>query len=351
MSALPNTHEVLLRNLNLVEGRPALLGVSDAGLLPECPVPGLAMTEHAGLWQSLAGDTVWEGCYGYEPEPSQGGSYDTVVVFLPKARAEFELRLALARYLAAPGAVLLVIGEKKEGIAGAIKQFSAVAGDVVKVDSARHCQVWSGRNVDALSRFRLADWLDWSRVDCAGVELSVAGLPGVFSVGRLDDGTRLLLETLAESPLTADRVLDFACGAGVIGAWLHGFRRVSGGSPIRVDGIEVQAQAVFSARQTYLNAGVSGDIFAADGLAAIKESWPAVVSNPPFHSGVKTDTSMTEQFLSQVARHLAPGGELRLVANSFLPYEALIRRYVGPVEKLAQNRRFTVYRAVRKTLG
>ena len=139
MSALPNTHEVLLRNAHLLNGRPALLGVSDASLLPRCPVPGIAMTEHAGLWQILSHDTDWAGCFGYEPDQQQQGSCDTVVVFLPKARAECELRLALARYLGKPGAALVVIGEKKEGIAGAIKQFSVVAGEVVKVDSARHC--------------------------------------------------------------------------------------------------------------------------------------------------------------------------------------------------------------------
>lgn len=69
---------------------------------------------------------------------------------------------------------------------------------------------------------------------------------------------------------------------------------------------------------------------------------------PPFHSGVKTDTSMTEQFLREVAQHLEPGGELRLVANSFLPYESEIQRQIGAVEKLAQDRRFTVYRAFRR---
>lgn len=351
MSALPNTHEVLLRNAHLLNGRPALLGVSDASLLPRCPVPGIAMTEHAGLWQILSHDSDWAGCFGYEPDRQQQGSCDTVVVFLPKARAECELRLALARYLGKPGAALVVIGEKKEGIAGAIKQFSVVAGEVVKVDSARHCQVWCGRNTQPLTEFRLTDWLSWTELSCAGVALSVAGLPGVFSLGRLDDGTRMLLETLAESPLGVDRVLDFACGAGVIGSWLHGFHQLAGKKPIRVDGTDVQAQAVFCARESYRKAGVNGEIFAADGLAAVQGNWPAVISNPPFHTGVKTDTSMTEQFLAQVAAHLAHGGELRLVANSFLPYEALIRQHIGPVEKLAQDRRFTVYRAFRKKSG
>ncbi len=108
--------------------------------------------------------------------------------------------------------------------------------------------------------------------------LSVAGLPGVFSLGgRLDDGTRMLLETLAESPpLGVDRVFDFACGAGVIGSWLHGFHQLAGGKkPIRVDGTDVQAQAVFCARESYRKAGVNGEIFAADGLAVVQGNWPA----------------------------------------------------------------------------
>lgn len=170
-------------------------------------------------------------------------------------------------------------------------------------------------------------------------------------MGRLDDGTRMLLQTLAESPLGVDRVLDFACGAGVIGAWLHGFHQLAGMGAIRVDGTDVQAQAVFCARESYRRAGANGEIIAADGLTAAEGSWQAVVTNPPFHTGVKTDTSMTEQFLAQVSEHLAPGGELRLVANSFLPYEALIQRHIGPVERLAQDRRFTVYRAFRKKAG
>ena len=56
---------------------------------------------------------------------------------------------------------------------------------------------------------------------------------------------------------------------------------------------------------------------------------------------------MTEQFLMGVAKHLEPGGELRLVANAFLPYEALIRRHVGPVRAIAGDRRFTVWCARR----
>ncbi|MEP3587978.1 MAG: class I SAM-dependent methyltransferase [Marinobacter sp.] len=345
MSSLPNTHEVLLRNAHLLDGRVAILGLSDPGLLPQCPSAGLAMTEHAGVYKSMAPHTKWQQCFGYDTEGLSAGAFDTVIVFLPKARAELTLRLAMAQFLGRQDVNLVLIGEKKEGIAGGSKQFLQAVPDGMKIDSARHCQVWSGTNSQPYDAFVLEDYLEWTPITCAGVEVSVAGLPGVFSEGELDGGTRLLLENLAEKPLSGEKVLDFACGAGVIGSWLQGHRRAAGDEPGVVDGVDVQAQAVACARATYEKAGASGEIFAEDGLAGLNGRWQAVVTNPPFHSGVKTDTSMTEQFIRQVARHLVPGGELRLVANSFLPYEALMQQFIGPVQTLAQDKRFTVSRA------
>ncbi|MBU2875579.1 class I SAM-dependent methyltransferase [Marinobacter salexigens] len=346
-SGLPNSHQVLLKNQHLLSGSLALLGVTSAHLLSELPDSGLAMSEHAGVFRALERHESWQACFGYDAPALTENRYDNLVVFLPKARAELEMRLALARSLAKPNARLLLIGEKKEGIAGAIKQLKAIAPQASKADSARHCQVWCADAIEPASGFRIQDWLGWSKVECAGISLEVAGLPGIFSQNDLDKGTQVLLETLEEFPVKADRILDFACGAGVIGAWVQARRAAQGLPAVGVDGVDVQSQAVICARETYRGNKAAGSIFASDGLSGIKGYWSAVISNPPFHSGIKTDTSMTEQFLLDVKRHLLPGGELRLVANSFLPYEALIERHIGRVERLHEDGRFTVYRAFR----
>lgn len=348
MSALPNSHEALLRNRDLLDGAVALIGVTDPGLLPMLGEGGLAMSEHAGVYAGLSRMPGWQACFGYDDPGLHAKSCDTLVVFLPKARAELDLRLALALWLARAGARLVLVGEKKEGIAGAVKQLRARLPDAGKVDSARHCQVWSADVAEPATEFRLADWLDWTSVVHAGVSIDVAGLPGIFSLGELDEGTALLLDSLARVPVNAERVLDFACGAGVIGSWLQRWQQQSGQVPARVDGVDVQSQAVICARATYERNGCAGGIQASDGLSGVQGKWPAIITNPPFHTGVRTDTSMTERFLREVAAHLEPGGELRLVANTFLPYEELIRRHVGSVERLEQTRRFTVYRAFRR---
>ncbi|MHA7926529.1 MAG: methyltransferase [Marinobacter sp.] len=346
--SLPNSHEVLLRNRHLLQGRVALLGVTASGLLADLPAGGMAMSEHAGVCGALTGHDGWEVCFGYDDPALAAGTFDTLVVFLPKARAELDLRLALARWLAVAGARLVLVGEKKEGIAGAVKQLKAVAPDANKTDSARHCQVWCAEPIEPLPEFSLQQWMTWTGIDCKTVHLEVAGLPGIFSLGELDEGTRMLLETLGENPLRPGAVLDFACGAGVLGTWLHRWHEQQNQPGVTVDGIDVQSQAVICARATYERNGVSGRILASDGLSGVEGTWPVILSNPPFHSGVRTDLSMTERFLREVVRHLAPGGEVRLVANSFLPYEPLMKRCIGPVERLGEDRRFTVYRAFRR---
>ena len=368
MSALPNSHEAMLRNRSYLTGKVALLGAIAPGLLAELATlgsTGLAMTEHAGHAQALEQAGSWPVAFGYDAPALTAAAFDSVVVFLPKARAELEVRLSLARWLVRPGGRLLVLGEKKEGIAGAVKQLREALPQVHKIDSARHCQVWCAEDVTPLAHFAIADWLDWSQVSVAGRDLEVAGLPGVFSRGELDSGTSLLLETLASNPLTtlsvraapgipptragmALRVLDFACGAGVIGAWLQTGERTDLRADLSVDAVDVQSQALLSARATYDRVGARGEIIASDGIAGLDGRWQAVVSNPPFHSGVRTDMTMTERFVRDLASHLEHGGELRLVANNFLPYEALIRRCIGPVERLAENNKFTVYRAFRQ---
>lgn len=358
MTAIPNSHAALLKNQTHLDGRLALIGLTDATVLSQLPHGGLVFTDHYGCYreinqrgEQLAG-SEWTSVFGYlEPssealEAPTHGSLDTVVVFMPKAKAELTLRLALATSQLQAGGKVLVVGEKKEGIASAVKVLEKFTPKPLKVDSARHCQVWVGYPAETGKALVLADWLSWHTVTAAGLEVEVAGLPGIFSGGRLDDGTARLLATLDSNPVRGP-VLDFACGAGVIGAWLETRARRKEEEPLVVDGIDVQAQAVTCARQSYQRAQAKGTIMAGDGLTELKGYYRTIVTNPPFHAGVRTDTSMTSLFLQQAKRHLLPGGELRLVANTFLPYENAIAAHIGPVKILFQDKRFTVYSARR----
>ncbi|MCH8496867.1 MAG: class I SAM-dependent methyltransferase [Marinobacter sp.] len=339
---LPNSHEVILRNKPALTAPVACIGLLAPALLAELPGRGLAHADHAGVYGSLAAYADWQVRFGLQSEVKPG-QMATVVVFMPKARRELVMRLAYARHLVRAGGQIWLVGEKREGIAGGATEFKAQFNEAVKLDSARHCQLWSARVAEGGAPFTVTDWLSWHDIEVAGHQVAVAGLPGIFSDGHLDDGTRLLLESIDQASV-AGPVLDFACGAGVIGAWLS----ARFGASLVVNGVDVQAQAVACARESYRRAGVSGEIVASDGLGGAMGRYQTLVTNPPFHQGVKTDLDVTESFLRGAAAHLLPGGELWLVANRFLPYRPLMEQHIGRCEIVAEDSRFFVYRAWRR---
>ncbi|HKK55484.1 class I SAM-dependent methyltransferase [Marinobacter sp.] len=345
MSAMPNSHQALLKNRECVSGRLALIGPTDPGLLQQIAGDGLAMTENMGIFGLLQANEPWTVSFGYDHPALVPDCADTVVIFVPKSRAEMSMRLALARSLTRKNGRVIVVGEKKEGIAGAVRQLRELFPQSEKIDSVRHCQVWQADTLPPSPAFWVSDWLQWHGVEHGSIRLDVAALPGIFSDGELDAGTAMLLDTLGRIPLDSGRILDFGCGAGVIGCWWQRLQAQRGDPISSVDGVDAQFQAVACARATYNRAGAEGNIIASDGLANVEGQYQSVVTNPPFHSGIRTDTSVTERFLQGINRHLVKGGELRLVANRFLPYQALIRQHLGPVKVLAEDHRFTVWSA------
>ncbi|MOA17524.1 Ribosomal RNA small subunit methyltransferase C [compost metagenome] len=170
--------------------------------------------------------------------------------------------------------------------------------------------------------------------------LQIVTLPGVFSHGRLDRGTALLLEHLDHLPV--GHVLDFGCGAGVLGATIK--RRYP---QSQVTLLDVDAFAVASSRLTLAANALQGEVIAGDGIDAAPRGLDVILSNPPFHTGVHTNYQASENLLKKSADHLKKGGELRLVANSFLRYQPLIEGALGNCQVRAEGQGFKIYQAIR----
>ena len=181
---------------------------------------------------------------------------------------------------------------------------------------------------------------------CAAAGGELRALPAVFSRDRLDGGSRLLLQVLPQLP-AADRVIDLACGNGVLGlaALQQGLAR-------QLLFADESAMAIASARANLVRlfpaALADCDFHHGDGLQDC--AWgPAglILCNPPFHLNHTVDAYAGRRLLAQCAHHLAPGGTLCLVANRHLDYGAALRRDFSPISKLVGDRRFTVWRACR----
>ncbi len=327
--------EVLLRQADLFSGPLLLAGLPADDLLGHLP-EAHGWSWHAGEHALL--DARFSGRCHFGTQPDER-DFQAAVVFLPKSRELTEYLLnAIAARLG--GRALFLVGEKRAGIERAAKQLAAF-GQARKLDSARHCQLWQVRVENAPDTPDLHSLAQHYELALADGPLHVLSLPGVFSHGRLDVGSALLLEHLDNLP--SGHILDFGCGAGVLGAAL---KRRYPNSQITM--LDVDAFAVASSRLTLAANNLHAEVICADGIDAAPTGLSAILSNPPFHLGVHTHYQASEHLLRQASRHLASKGELRLVANSFLKYQPLIEQHLGPCQTLAGANGFRIYRACKK---
>ncbi len=168
--------------------------------------------------------------------------------------------------------------------------------------------------------------------------LQISTMPGVFSWQALDDGTAFLLAQPQVSDFAASAdVLDMGCGAGVIGCAL-------GHAARSVQMVDVNLLAVECARASaQLNDLPHAAVYPSDVYSEVPPvSFDLIVSNPPFHKGFELTQNIASQIITGAPAHLKPGGRLVLVANAFLPYEALMQAHLTSVHVLAQDNRYKV---------
>ena len=258
---------------------------------------------------------------------------DTLIYYWPKNKPEALYQLSNILSLMPVGSDVFVVGENRSGVRSA-EQMLAEFAPLTKIDSARRCGLYHGR-LEKQPAFNASGY--WSEYPLDG--LTIKTLPGVFSRDGLDVGSQLLLSTL--TPHTKGKVLDVGCGAGVLSAVL-----ASHSPKVRLSLCDVGASAVEASRATLAANGFEGDVFASNVFSDVNGRFDMIISNPPFHDGMQTSLEAAQQLIRGAVKHLNSGGELRIVANAFLPYPQVLDDTFGFHEVLAQTGRFKVYKTV-----
>lgn len=334
---LSTASQMLLRNLADLPG-PTLLveppldqlaSQLPASFRPQCAVYSshLAVAERysqAGLPCSSA------------LKPSFAQRFASAVLFYPKSKEQLGFMLTQLEPLLAEAAEVFIVGDNKSGIKTLPKQLSNWQLSAHKLDNARHA-LWFVVN-GKLSPAAIAS--QPFTVTLAGIALQIHSYPGVFNHGKLDKGTALLLKHLDN--IQSGRVLDFACGSGVIAAWLK-----AKNPALEIVASDVSTLATAATEATLAANQLSGLVLLADGLPAETAVFQHIVSNPPFHTGQKTDYSIAEAFIRACPSRLSPGGSLTLVANNHLPYAQWLQESFGHCTILAQEAGFTIYQCIK----
>mgnify|MGYP003602228957 CR=1 FL=1 len=260
-------------------------------------------------------------------------SADLIVYYWGKNKQEVSFQLNQILSQAPIGQELLIIGENRSGVRSAEKMLQPL-GNIHKIDSARRCGLYHFQ-LQQKPHFELSRyWKVYQHPQLA--ELSVHCLPGVFSAGELDHGTALLLSTLTQK--VQGRVLDLGCGAGVIGSYLK-----QQNPRIELVMSDIHAMALASAERTLRENDLSGEVIASDVFSDLQGKFNLIISNPPFHDGIDTAYRAVQELVAQAKWFLVQGGELRIVANSFLPYPELLEQAFGAYDVLAKTNKFKVY--------
>jgi 16S rRNA (guanine1207-N2)-methyltransferase len=254
-----------------------------------------------------------------------------------------------------PAAMALVAVPRSKRLAHALIAEAARIAPLVAVDGARTDGVDSlwrevrGRGIEVadvtkahgrLFWFTPGDRLaDWAAPPPMQAEDGFWRQAGVFSEDGIDRGSALLAEALP-GRLPA-RMADLGAGWGYLAAAVLQREGVSS-----VDLVEAESRALDCARLSVT------DPRAAFHWADVTTFRPAqvfdgIVMNPPFHAGRAADPGLGRAFIAAAAGMLSPGGQLWMVANRHLGYEATLNERFRQVADIGGDASFRIFHAAR----
>ncbi|WDS34649.1 class I SAM-dependent methyltransferase [Pseudoxanthomonas sp.] len=280
---------------------------------------------------------------GYDVELQRdAGAQSPLVLGLPPRQKE-ETRALLARMVAscAPGGRIVASVANDEGARSVEKdlaQLTGLGGSITK----HHCRVFWSPALTGQHNVELAT--QWTQLDRARPILGgkFKSRPGVFAWDRVDAASQLLVEAL---PTTLrGSAADLGAGWGFLSDAL--LQRCAGITAL--DLFEAESRALELARENMAPhaARVALDFHWHDVVGGLPKKFDVIVSNPPFHALGRGDRpDIGRRFIETAASALNRNGQLWLVANKHLPYEAALTSRFADVRAVAEGGGFKVIAA------
>ena len=137
---------------------------------------------------------------------------------------------------------------------------------------------------------------------------------GVFSKGKLDLGTEILLKTFEFNNSQDKKALDIGCGCGPIGIYLlkQGFD---------VDMSDINKRAIHLTKRAIKEQNLEANVIESNAYENINNKYDYIISNPPIRVG----KDILYNIVMNSKDHLNENGEVWLVVRKDKGAESLVR--------------------------
>ncbi|MCK0125925.1 methyltransferase [Gelidibacter sp. F2691] len=240
--------------------------------------------------------------------------FAAALVCAPRSKA-LALAWLHAANLATEGGLVVLDGQKTDGMDSHLKALKKLASNLGHLSKAHGKLVW----------FQGLDAPEWKAADIHLPEGFVTR-PGVFSAEKFDKGSEVLATAMPDA--INGRVADLGAGWGYLSRHILSREGVE-----TLDLIEADRSALDCARR---NIDDPRARFFWDDATSFTPDLPydVVISNPPFHTSRAGRPELGQAFIKSAARILKPSGRFVMVANRHLPYEDTLAKHFRVVEDL-----------------
>lgn len=236
-----------------------------------------------------------------------------------------------------PNGVFHLIGYKNEGIESLDKLISQHSDALInkkKHKQLQHLQISKPTQCTIANDYHTLQLFEKD-------DFSFLSKPGVFGWQKIDAGSQLLMNNIAQhgSPDASRKVLDIGCGYGYLSL------RASALGFEHIDASDNNAAALIACQANFERLDIKGRVFA-DNIAqgATSQHYDLVLCNPPFHQGFAHSKQLIHDFCQQAHRCLKTGGTAWFVVNQFVGIEAAAKPLFKQVELIQQEQGFKILR-------
>ncbi|EFL88397.1 class I SAM-dependent methyltransferase [Ahrensia sp. R2A130] len=325
----------------MADARDTLLLPFDQDLLPQPdgdwlfleaqPLPGGALPEvlceqgHRGFYLAL--EQAGYNTAAERDEISRAGA----LVLANRNRIANERNLARAWNATREGGVVAFAGDTNSSVK-ALRKWAGRRTEVAGSLSKHHAVVfWLIKSGD-----------DWPLAEAPAVNHEFHVAPGMFSARDIDKGSALLAEQFVGK--LHGRVADFGAGWGYLSAKAL---------EVSVEHIELYEADHAALEAAKINAPGAASFSWCDitSEAPLRSNgggtFDTIIMNPPFHTSRAAEPALGQTFIEAASKALPQGGRLLMVANSRLPYEAVLTKHFRRFSALTHRDGFKVLEAVR----